>query len=57
MHFYHLQAFDWVDVTSAPKADPAKTAAPQATLSDYPQGSEGNFAAVKAKSAEVCRHG
>ena len=49
VHFYHLQAFDWVDVTSALKADPAKTAALQATLSEYPQGSEGNFAAVKAK--------
>lgn len=27
MHFYHLHALDWVDVTSALKADPAKTAA------------------------------
>lgn len=27
MHFYHLHALDWVDVVSALKGDPAKTAA------------------------------
>ncbi len=27
VHFYHLSALDWVDVTSALKADPAKTSA------------------------------
>src|SRR3954453_1175580 len=27
VHFYHLSALDWVDVTSALKADPAKAAA------------------------------
>ncbi|HMK44078.1 MAG TPA: nickel-dependent hydrogenase large subunit, partial [Dissulfurispiraceae bacterium] len=27
MHFYHLHGLDWVDVVSALKADPAKTAA------------------------------
>src|SRR5215469_13354539 len=26
VHFYHLSALDWVDVTSALKADPAKAA-------------------------------
>ena len=26
VHFYHLSALDWVDVTSALKADPVKTA-------------------------------
>src|ERR1019366_1985047 len=26
VHFYHLHALDWVDVTPALKADPAKTA-------------------------------
>jgi Ni,Fe-hydrogenase I large subunit len=49
VHFYHLQAFDWVDVTSALKADPVKTAALQASLSSYPRGSAGDFAQVKAK--------
>ena len=30
VHFYHLSALDWVDVTSALKADPDKTAQPGA---------------------------
>ena len=33
VHFYHLSALDWIDVTSALKADPAKTAALTETLS------------------------
>ena len=49
VHFYHLQAMDWADVMSALKADPAKTAALQASLSDYPKGSAGDFTAVQAK--------
>src|SRR5581483_10473407 len=36
VHFYHLSALDWVDVTSALKADPAKAAALAETLSDWP---------------------
>jgi [NiFe] hydrogenase large subunit len=27
VHFYHLHALDWVDIVSALKADPKKTAA------------------------------
>ena len=49
VHFYHLQAMDWVDVLSALKADPAKTAALQASLSDYAIGGTGHFTAVQAK--------
>ncbi|GAB6038392.1 nickel-dependent hydrogenase large subunit [Fundidesulfovibrio butyratiphilus] len=33
VHFYHLHALDWVDVTSALKADPAKAAKIASTLS------------------------
>jgi Ni,Fe-hydrogenase I large subunit len=47
IHFYHLHALDWVDVTSALAADPAATADLAASLSDYPRSSEGHFAAVK----------
>ena len=36
IHFYHLHALDWVDVVSALKADPAKTAALASSLSDWP---------------------
>ena len=35
MHFYHLHALDWVDVVSALKADPAKTATLAGSLSTW----------------------
>ncbi|GFO58391.1 hydrogenase 2 large subunit [Geomonas silvestris] len=36
VHFYHLSALDWVDVTSALKADPKKTAALAQNSSSWP---------------------
>jgi hydrogenase large subunit len=36
VHFYHLSALDWVDVTSAAKADPKATAALGESLSAWP---------------------
>jgi Ni,Fe-hydrogenase I large subunit len=35
VHFYHLSALDWVDVTSALKADPDKAAALGESLSSW----------------------
>lgn len=35
VHFYHLSALDWVDVTSALKADPDKTATLAESLSSW----------------------
>jgi hydrogenase large subunit len=35
VHFYHLSALDWVDVTSALKADPAKASALGESLSSW----------------------
>ena len=35
VHFYHLSALDWVDVTSALKADPKKTAALAQSISNW----------------------
>ena len=49
IHFYHLHALDWVDVTGALTADPAKTAALAASISDWPNSSEKYFAGVKAR--------
>jgi Ni,Fe-hydrogenase I large subunit len=49
IHFYHLQALDWVDIVSALKADPAKTAALQHSISDWHNSGAGYFADVKAK--------
>src|SRR6266511_325665 len=47
VHFYHLHALDWVDVTSALDGDPAKAAKVAATLSDYPRSGAGQFKAVR----------
>lgn len=49
VHFYHLSALDWVDVTSALKADPEKTAALAESLSDWPLNGRHEMAAVKTK--------
>jgi hydrogenase large subunit len=49
VHFYHLSALDWVDVVSALKADPKKTAKLAQSLSDWHRNSEQEFAAVQKK--------
>src|SRR5690242_6235739 len=49
IHFYHLHALDWVDITSALKADPAKTAALAASISDWPLNSATYFKGVQEK--------
>ncbi|MFL5300396.1 MAG: nickel-dependent hydrogenase large subunit [Anaeromyxobacteraceae bacterium] len=51
VHFYHLAALDWVDVTSALKADVAKTAALAESLSNWPGNSKAKLQAVKDKLA------
>ncbi|NTV48583.1 MAG: nickel-dependent hydrogenase large subunit [Geobacteraceae bacterium] len=49
IHFYHLHALDWVDITSGLKADPTKTAALAASLSDWPNNSATYFKTVQDK--------
>ncbi|HEY5973611.1 MAG TPA: nickel-dependent hydrogenase large subunit, partial [Geobacteraceae bacterium] len=49
VHFYHLSALDWVDVVSALKADPKKTAQIAQSISEWPGNSEKEFKAVKEK--------
>src|SRR3990172_3785020 len=49
VHFYHLHALDWVDIVSALKADPGKTAALAQSISDWPLSSPTYFAAVQNK--------
>jgi hydrogenase large subunit len=39
VHFYHLSALDWVDLVSALKADPQKTAALGTTISSWKHNS------------------
>ena len=47
VHFYHLSALDWVDVVSALKADPAKTAQLAESISSWPNNSRLKLQAVK----------
>ena len=47
VHFYHLHAFDWVDIVSALKADPAKTSSLAQSISDWPLSSPTYFAGVR----------
>lgn len=49
IHFYHLHALDWVDITSALQADPAKTASLAASISDWPKNSATYFKGVQDK--------
>jgi len=57
IHFYHLHALDWVDITSALKADPAKTAALAASLSDWPLNSATYFKGVQDRLAAFVKGG
>jgi Ni,Fe-hydrogenase I large subunit len=49
IHFYHLHALDWVDITSALTADPVKTSALAASISDWPLNSPTYFKATQDK--------
>ena len=57
VHFYHLQALDWVDIVSALKADPAKTAQIAASLSDWAKSGTGHFKAVQARVKALAESG
>ncbi len=47
VHFYHLGALDWVDIVSALKADPAKTAQLAQSLSEWRFNSKQEMKAVQ----------
>ena len=47
IHFYHLHALDWVDVTVALKADPAKTSQVAQSISDWPKSSTVYFKTIQ----------
>jgi hydrogenase large subunit len=49
VHFYHLHALDWVDVTQVLNADPKATSTLAQSISKWPKSSPGYFADVKAK--------
>jgi hydrogenase large subunit len=49
IHFYHLHALDWVDVTLALKADPAKTSQLAESISNWPKSSKVYFKGIQDK--------
>ncbi|MDD3294238.1 MAG: nickel-dependent hydrogenase large subunit [Geobacteraceae bacterium] len=51
IHFYHLHALDWVDITSALKADPARTSALAAATSAWPLNSATYFKGIQDRLA------
>src|SRR4029078_1454870 len=51
VHFYHLSALDWVDVTSALKADAGATSGLAESLSPWPRNGRAELQAVKDKLA------
>jgi hydrogenase large subunit len=51
VHFYQLSALDWVDVTSALKADPKATGALAESISDWPMNGAKVHAATKERLA------
>lgn len=57
IHFYQLQALDWVDVVSALKADPHETSKLAQSLSDWPLSSAGYFANVQKKLKDSIANG
>ena len=49
VHFYALHALDWVDITSALKADPVATSVLAQSVSDWPKSSADYFAGIQAR--------
>lgn len=57
VHFYQLHAFDWVDVLSALKADPALASAAAQKLSAWPKSSTGYFADLQNRLKKFVESG
>ncbi len=57
VHFFHLSAVDWVDVVSALKADPVKTAKIAQSISDWPYNGVSDFKAVQQKLKKFVESG
>ncbi len=58
VHFYHLHGLDWIDITSALKADPKKAAQEAFKWSDTPHGvGEGELKAVQERLTKFVKQG
>ena len=49
VHFYHLSVLDWVDITTIPKAEPARAASIADGVSTWPGNSRRELEAVQQK--------
>ena len=57
VHFYHLQALDWVDVVNALKADPKKTAELAQSFSSWPKNTPAYFSEVQERVKKLAASG
>lgn len=57
IHFYHLHALDWVDITLALKADPAKTSQLAQSISDWPKSSATYFKGIQDRVKTLASNG
>ncbi len=57
VHFYQLSALDWVDVTSALKADPVKAAKLINSFTEWPDNDARLFADVQQKLTKLVKSG
>ncbi len=57
VHFYHLHALDWVDVTRVLDADPKATSTLAQSISKWPNSSPGYFSDVKTRIKKFINSG
>jgi hydrogenase large subunit len=57
IHFYHLHALDWVDITGALKADPGETSKLAQSLSPWPKSSTTYFRTVQDRLKKFVESG
>jgi len=57
VHFYHLHALDWVDVTQVLNADPKATSDLAQSISSWPNSSPGYFSDVKNRIKKFVESG
>ena len=57
IHFYHLHALDWVDITSALKADPGETSKLAQSISPWPKSSAVYFKGVQDRLKKFVESG
>jgi Ni,Fe-hydrogenase I large subunit len=57
IHFYHLHALDWVDITGALRADPGETSKLAQSLSPWPKSSTTYFRTVQDRLKKFVESG